>query len=227
MAIKVLSCMVIGLEGKIVEVEVDILQGLSAFNIVGLGDIAVQEAKERIRSAIKNSGFTYPQQKKIINLAPAHLRKHGPHFDLPMALGILTASGQIPFTITDRVLIVGELALDGSVRSIRSVLTMALFAREQGLSSIIIPAENWHEASVVKNLNIIPVRSVKEVVEALRNSPNGHNKKIPQNNFIPSTKITSNSNSIEVENDFVEIKGQEIAKRALTISAAGQHHCLI
>ncbi|MBU1954373.1 magnesium chelatase, partial [Patescibacteria group bacterium] len=147
MATKILSCQTRGLEGNLIEVEVDILQGLPAFSIVGLGDAAVQEAKERVRSAMKNSKVDYPQQKKIINLAPAHVRKHGPHFDLPIAIGLLAASGKITFSAQQNtkaapqnVIIVGELGLDGSVRPINGVLTMVLFAKKNKYPTIIIPA---------------------------------------------------------------------------------------
>lgn len=168
MPVKIFSCVTHGLEGKLIEVEADILQGLSAFSIVGLGDTAVQEAKERIRSAIKNSGFSYPPQKKVINLAPAHFKKHGPHFDLPMAVSLLYASNQLKSKMLHDTIIVGELALDGSVRPVNGVLTMTLFAKKQGWNKIIIPAENFEEASLVKKIQIIPAQHLAQLVEQLR-----------------------------------------------------------
>jgi magnesium chelatase family protein len=148
MAVKIFSSLIQGLEAKLIEVEVDILQGMPAFSIVGLGDAAVQEAKERIHSAIKNSGANYPQQKKIINLAPAHLRKNGPNFDLPMAVGLLAATGQLK--IPPSALFVGELALDGSVRPINGALSIAIFAKNNNWKEIYLPADSASEAAIAK-----------------------------------------------------------------------------
>lgn len=221
MAVKVFSCLPIGLEGRLVEVEVDIVRGLSAFNIVGLGDTAVQEAKERVRSAIKNSGFDYPQQKKVINLAPADLRKHGPHFDLPMAVGLLSASGQLSVDIS-RTIIAGELALDGSVRPIRGALTMALFARKHNHHQLIIPEANLAEASLIKGLKIFPIKNLKDINAEFH--PTAFTHKKASNS--PSPASTSAS-SLESAPDFSGILGQESAKRGLTIAIAGGHHCLL
>lgn len=228
MAIKIFSCINQGLEGKLIEVEADILQGLSAFSIVGLGDIAVQEAKERIRSAIKNSGFQYPQTKKVINLAPAHVRKHGPQFDLPMAIGLLAASKQIPENILKEMhglLIVGELALDGAVRPINGVLTMAIFAKKNGWSKIIIPKENAAEASLVSGLEIIPLSHLNQIRD-LDSTKNIFNSATVCN-ISEQESVRAHKLNPDTFIDFSDIVGQEIAKRALTISAAGKHHCLL
>lgn len=228
MAIKIFSCQAQGLTGKLIEVEVDIIQGLSAFTIVGLGDCAVQESKERIRSSIKNSSTEYPRQKKIINLAPANLKKTGPQFDLPIAIGLLSASGQIDPEHFKNTLIAGELALDGSVRPINGVLTLALFAKKNNWQKIIIPAENLAEANLVKGITLFGANHLKEII-------NESKKRNIQNIFVKSGSILPKSNSTPTEKTFKtpaspnnrpfdEVKGQIIAKRALSIAAAGGHH---
>lgn len=221
MAVKIFSCLPLGLEGRLVEVEVDIVRGLSAFNIVGLGDTAVQEAKERVRSAIKNSGFDYPQQKKVVNLAPADLRKHGPHFDLPIAIGLLAASGQITADLS-RTIVAGELALDGSVRPVRGTLTMALFARKHQYQKLIIPPENFAEASLIRDLEIFPIKNLKEISTGLH-TQTFTNKGQQFNN----TQLLSNPMPASAILGFSEIYGQESAKRGLVIAVAGGHHCLL
>ncbi len=228
MSVKIYSCLSIGLEGRLVEVEADILRGMSAFTIVGLADTAVQEAKERVRSAIKNSGAEYPQQKKIINLAPAHLKKHGPLFDLPIAIGLLAASGKIPSKLFERTLIVGELALDGSVRPVRGVLTMALFALKNGWQRIVIPADNYEEASLVKNLQIVPVGHLRDIFGLIDGDENLI-RRIKENSHKDCIDEKKSSMESEYSNgtDFSEICGHESAKRGLMIAAAGMHHCLL
>lgn len=224
MAVKIFSCINQGLEGRLIEVEVDILQGLSAFTIVGLGDTAVQEAKERVRSAIKNSGAKYPQTKKIVNLAPADLKKHGPQFDLPIAVGLLIASGQIGQEQFNDCLIIGELALDGTVRAVNGIITMALFAKKNGWKKIIIPEQNLDEAALVDGLKIIAINNLKAVFSDLKNDINSEN---------PSAKARSQNlqrnSDLKTENrpDFADIYGLEEAKRALCIAAAGGHHTLL
>lgn len=240
MPCKLFSASSIGLEADIIEVEVDLFAGLPAFTIVGLGDTAVQEAKERIRSAIKNSGFEYPQNKKVINLAPAHLKKHGPQFDVPMALGILLSSKQIPFskTIAERLnetLLFGELALDGALRPIGGVLTMALAAKSQGWKKILVPIQNAHEASCVEGLQVVAVSDLKQVASWClngdsRESYTGAIRKWSGNSKNPDqTKIiqTPEPKIAERTIDFADIIGQESAKRGLMIAAAGSHHILL
>ena len=236
MATKILSCQNRGLEGNLVEVEVDILQGLPAFSIVGLGDAAVQEAKERVRSAMKNSKVDYPQQKKIINLAPAHVRKHGPHFDLPIAIGLLAASGKINFSdkqnmgAPQNVIIVGELGLDGSVRPINGALTMVLFAKKNGFPTIIVPEDNLSEARLVKGINIVGVSTLNECIFFLEND------KLPpraaDEHAAPTMTSKSGKDDLapppaETGLTFDDIQGNEKALRALTIAAAGGHHILL
>jgi len=216
MAIKVFSCLVQGLQGKLIEVEADILQGLSAFNIVGLGDAAVQESKERIRSAIKNSGAIYPQQKKIINLAPADVHKNGPHFDLPMAIALLAASGQVPSP--PDALLVGELALDGTVRPVKGALSMGIFAQENGWGKIFLPAANADEAALMGKIKVFPVEKISDLLEHLKGIK--EIKPCVKKHAIPETV----QQTIDV--DLSDIQGQVSGKRAIEISAAGGHHLL-
>jgi magnesium chelatase family protein len=230
MAIKVLSCLAHGMDGHLVEVEVDILQGLSAFSIVGLGDTAVQEAKERIRSAIKNSGFKYPQTKKVINLAPANLKKHGPQFDLPMAVGLIAASKQIDPAIYKDTLIAGELALDGSVRPITGVITMMLFARANNFKKVIIPEGNMDEASLIKGVQILPINELREIsnLEVCDLGELNKSRLSAQNSdlIIRGGDIKKEITTEKHFTDFTDIHGHEQAKRALTIAAAGGHHLI-
>src|SRR5581483_2413802 len=159
MLAKVQSCAVIGLEGALVEVEIDLSNGLQAFNIVGLPDAAVNESKERVRSAIKNSGCLFPFKRITVNLAPADLRKEGPAYDLPIAVGVLVASEQIATDLSDA-LIIGELSLDGSVRHTNGVLSMATLAREKGIKTLYVPASDAPEAALIPDLDIYPIESL-------------------------------------------------------------------
>lgn len=217
MLAKVFSGATVGLSGAPIEVEVDIpLQGLPAFNIVGLPDKAVEESKERVRSAIKNSGADFPPNRITINLAPADLPKEGPSFDLPMAVGILAASGQIPQEALGDSFFLGELSLDGSLRHTAGILPMTLLARDKRITKLFIPAPNAKEAAVVKNIKIYPVRDLISLVRHL----SGLVEISPQK-LIPFGSLLSDAPS---EFDFSEINGQESVKRALEIAAAGGHN---
>ncbi len=149
MLARVFSCAVLGLDGVIVEVEVDLANGLPGVIIVGLPDTAVQESRERVQSAVKNSNLFFPRKHVRVNLAPASVRKEGPSYDLPIALGILAASDQIPLGILQNTLVVGELSLDGSVRHVRGVLPMAALAAEKGFQRILVPEEDAAEAALI------------------------------------------------------------------------------
>lgn len=219
MATKIISCFVEGIEAKLIEVEVDILQGLPGLSIVGLGDTAVQEAKERIRSAIKNSGATYPQQKKIINLAPAHLRKNGAYFDVPMALGLLEASGQIQ--IPKQAIFVGELALNGEVRPISGALSIAIFARKNNLE-LFLPKANAAEVSIIDYPHIYTLEHLSEIIEYGRGQ-----KEFQPMGSSGNEQIFLKKDHGEPEVDMSLIQGQIQAKRALEIAAAGGHHTLL
>ena len=215
---KVYSAAVVGLSASLVEVEADILSGLPATIVVGLPDTAVQEARERVKFAIKNSNSVYPRNRVVINLAPADLPKVGTHFDLPIALSILLNSGQIAFDPKDK-LCVGELALDGSLRSVSGVLPMVLMARDLGMKTVYIPKENSKEASLVSGIEIIAIDSLLQLIGILQ----GLLKVEP----VVSTDWQSALKKPEVVVDMKLIKGQESAKRALEIAAAGGHNILL
>lgn len=217
MTTTIFSSVTLGLESKLVEVEVDIVAGIPSFSIVGLGDASVQEAKERIRSAIKNSGAEYPQKKKIINLSPAHLHKSGSHFDLPMAVGILATSGQVQ--VPSDALFIGELALNGQVRPVNGAFSVALFALKNGFKKIFLPELNVDEALLIEGIEIYPVQRLSQLIAHLKGE-----------NMIKVAQITEPVVSPPQPSrgiDFTDIIGQEVGKRGLMIAAAGGHHTLL
>ena len=214
---RVYSCAVIGLDGVIVEVEVDTGQGLPNMIIVGLPDTSVQESRERVQSAIKNAGLAFPRKRITVNLAPASVRKEGPAYDLPIALGVLAAAGEIPLSALEKTLVVGELSLDGSVRHVRGVLPMAALASQEGFDRIVLPQTDAPEAALIPDLEVIPVTNLAELCQHF----NGTLKIEPQ------PKIDIQELEISVLTDFGEIKGQEHVKRALEVAAAGSHNLLM
>lgn len=219
MFIKLNSAAPAGLECLAVAVEVDINKGQTCFNIVGLTDASIQEARDRIHSAIKNSGFNYPFNFRIlVNLAPADLHKEGSAYDLPMAVGIIILDNDIK-TDLDDALIAGELALDGKVRHINGVLSLAIFAREQGINRLFVPEADAAEAALVGEVAVYPVKNLAQIVEHLTGGKSITPYRRPENFFAFRDQA--------YELDMTQIKGQEFAKRALEIAAAGAHNVLL
>lgn len=213
---KVFSAHVTNLKVEKIDVEVDISNGLYFLNIVGLGDKAISESKERVTSAIKNSGFKPPKQKNekvVVSLAPAHVKKHGPIFDLAIAVGYLKASEKYEFDIS-KTIFIGELALDGQLRKVQGVLSIVKWAKENNFKEIFIPEQNAREAGLVGNINIFPAENLLEVLD--------HLNKIKLIN--PQQKTLLKSFEKEIEIDFENIKGQQIAKRGLMLAGAGGHN---
>jgi magnesium chelatase family protein len=217
MLAKVHSCAIIGMEGAIVEVEVDTSRGLPSFTIVGLPDTAVQESRERVQAAVKNAGLVFPRQRVTVNLAPASLRKEGPAYDLPIALGALIASDQIQPHPLEGSMAVGELSLDGSLRHVRGVLPMVVLARDEGFKRVFVPAVNAPEAALIPGIDVIPIVSLTALVNHLADV-------VPIEPYIP-TEVENQVEEVGI--DYREIKGQEHAKRAMEVAAAGGHNILM
>ena len=247
MLAKVKSSVLHGIDAQIVEIEVDIAAGLPTTTIVGLPDAAVKESKDRVKTAIRNSGFDYPVRKIIVNLAPANVRKEGVSFDLPLAVGILSATGQLgngtsgSFTFPDGLsvdekgnltakdetkkrnlsgfMFLGELSLDGTLRRINGILPSAIEAKKKRIHGIVIPYENANEAAVVEGLEVVPIRNLPEVVQFLKG------EFTPKVTTCNREDILNQGSTYDV--DFSEVIGQEHAKRGLEVAAAGGHNILV
>ena len=219
MIAKTFSATVLGIDAYLIEVEVDVSVGMSVFNIVGLPDSTIKESRDRILSAVNNSGYSFPVRRVVVNLAPAPLRKIGSGFDLPIALALLGTMGLFPPENLSRAMVVGELSLDGEVRPVRGILPVAVATREHELEQLILPKANEAEAAVVEGIRRVPVSTLSEVVQYLKGD-----LQITPLDYDPAEIF---SQQLHFEEDFQDVKGQEHVKRALEVAAAGSHNLLM
>jgi magnesium chelatase family protein len=212
------SAAVFGIEAYPVQIEVDVSFGLPHFTMVGLPDATVRESRDRVRAAIRNSGFAFPPHRITVNLAPADVRKAGSSFDLPIALGLLATSGQLARRAIDDTVVLGELSLDGAINGIRGVLPIAIAARRLGLRRLLLPPQNAAEACVIEGLEVCVVRSLPEAVEAL-NNPDAAER--------VAERLTAPAPDVSADGDLAEVRGQLLPRRALEVAAAGGHNLLL
>ena len=219
MLAKVLSAAIVGLDAELVDVEVDIVKGQPYFALVGLPDAAVRESRDRVYAAIKNSGYTFPLHRITVNLAPADLRKEGPAYDLPIAVGVLAATSQIWPNLLEGALFFGELSLEGTTRHTKGVLPLAAMARERGLKRLFVPADDAAEAALMPDIEVYAVRSLAELV--------GHLTDMERLTPVTVDLAAAFDGEIDYVTDFADIMGQEHVKRAMEVSAAGGHNALL
>lgn len=207
-----------GLEGLLIDVEVDVSSGMPCWDIVGLPDTSIRESKERVRTAIKNCGIELQSRKYIINLSPSNIHKNGPIFDLPIAIGILSSIKILKSLKLENTIFIGELSLDGKLKRANGILPICLSAKNNGIKRIILPKENSKEAAIISDIEVIGIKNLKEAIDYLNN-------KIE---IKPEEKKYFKTEQNAEELDFSEVKGQEFVKRGLEIAVAGSHNvCLV
>ncbi len=216
---KTYTCSLQGVDAILVEIEVDLSSGLPSFNMVGLPDNIVRESKDRVKTAIHNSGYPFPRERITVNLAPAHIKKEGAGYDLPIAVGILAALGLVDPSRAQEAILVGELALDGRVKPITGCLSMAILARNDGYKELLLPSENAMEAAVIEEVAVLPVTHLSQVLEHF-------SARATIAPFVPSKDQDPPSDAI-ADMDFEEVKGQEQTKRGLEVAAAGAHNLIM